>query len=361
MISWQRAGVLLFCVVAAAAATPKFVAAGVARGTMPARMVVPNTFLTIYGSNLGPLPGRCAEVITASTRPVEICGTQVFIDDMPAELLYVAESQINFKVPRDSPQGGTVDIRVVYNGQSSLPVSMKAGFEQVTVSVDGPAYTDMPIWLKIELPYEFGRLSFSSILGPAGFGCNEIEVRRNGRVLPVLFGADWTRYGIVFSGNICGGAQVDRLPLHLLYRIDLPGVYEVRYTLLSAPVGFAPPQSAFRVRSQWTPIEVLAAKPGQRSEWLRSLRDQAPSDALGLLTDFLPSILGVPDDASFDILAGYLYHPNSSVQRYVLNGLSYWPEEYTLHQVQTLLQTRGASDAVTRYMERERAIAAKRQ
>src|ERR1039458_6681453 len=78
----------------------------------------------------------------------------------------------------------------------------------------------------------------------------------------------------------------------------------------------------------------VAAKPGQRSEWLRSLRDRAPSHAAELLTDTLPSLLGVPDDASFDILAGYLYHSDASVQRYALDGLSYWPEEFTIPKIQ---------------------------
>jgi hypothetical protein len=69
----------------------------------------------------------------------------------------------------------------------------------------------------------------------------------------------------------------------------------------------------------------------------------------------------VPDDASFDILAGYLYHPDASVQRYALDGLSYWPEDYTLRKVQALLQMRGPGEAVTRYLAWQRAIAASRQ
>jgi hypothetical protein len=164
------------------------------------------------------------------------------------------------------------------------------------------------------------------------------------------------RYGITISGNICGSyspagdTQADRLPLHLLYRLDVPGAYEVRYTLSNVPAGVAVPETEFRVRSEWTPIEVLAAKPGQRSEWLRSLRDRAPRDAAELLTDVLPNLLGVPDDASFDILGGYLYHSDASVQRYALDGLSYWPEEFTLPKIQALLQARGPSDAVTRFL-----------
>jgi hypothetical protein len=365
MIFWKSAGLLLLGIVAAAAdSPPEFTAAGVARGTQPARMVVPGTFLTIYGSNLG--APRCRAAVPVSTYPRDFCGTQVLIGDMPAELLFVSDKQINFKVPKDAPQGGTVDIRVISNGRSSRPVSMKAGFEQTTVSLDGPAYTDMPVWLKIALPFEFaGAVRYPFISGPAGFGCNQVEVRRNGRMLPLLPGSHWGRYGIVIAGNICGsyapagGTQADRLPLHLLYRLDVPGLYEVRYTLLSMPAGAAVPEAEFRGRSEWTPFEVLAARPGQRSAWLRSLRDRAPGDA-ELLTDTLPSLLGIADDTSFNLLAGYLYHPDAGVQRYALDGLSYWPEEYTLRSLQALVQTRGLSDAVTRYLAWQRAVAAGR-
>jgi hypothetical protein len=48
------------------------------------------------------------------------------------------------------------------------------------------------------------------------------------------------------------------------------------------------------------------------SEWLRSLRYRAPSDTTELLTDTLPGLLGVPEDASFNILARSLYHSDPS-------------------------------------------------
>lgn len=355
---WRPLALTLLGMAAACASSPpEFTAAGVARGTRPARMVVPGTNLTIYGRNLAPPPGQCGAAYPVSTYPKEFCGTQVLLGDAPAELLYVSDTQINFKVPQDAPQSGTVDIRVVYKGQFSQPLAMKVGFEQTTVSLDGPAYTGMPVWLKVDLPFEWaGAVRYPFILGPAGFGCNTVELRRNGRMLPLLPGSNWMRYGVTMGGNICGSyspagdTQADRLPLHLLYRLDVAGVYEVRYTLRNSPAGVAVAETEFRVRSEWTPIEVVAAKPGQRSAWLRSLRDRAPSDAAELLTDTLPSLLGVPDDASFDILAGYLYHSDASVQRYTLDGLSYWPEEFTLPKIQALLRARGPSDAVTRFL-----------
>ena len=68
-----------------------------------------------------------------------------------------------------------------------------------------------------------------------------------------------------------------------------------------------------------------------------------------------------PSGPRFDVYDKSQYHPNASVQRYTLDGLSYWPEEYTLLKVQALLQTWGPGDAVTRYLARQGAIAASRR
>jgi uncharacterized protein (TIGR03437 family) len=80
----------------------------------------------------------------------------VLIGDQPAGLLFVSEKQINFKVPQDSPENGIVDLRVVRMGQSSPPVAMDAGFEKTIISLEQPAYAGMPVWLKVDLPFESG-------------------------------------------------------------------------------------------------------------------------------------------------------------------------------------------------------------
>jgi hypothetical protein len=365
LLRW--ATVLLIGIGAAGAdSPPEFTAAGVVRGDRRAKMVVPGTILTIYGSNLGPISGPLGTCRSTVMPPPlkDLCGTQVLIGDKQAELLFVSDNQINFKVPGDSPRSGTVEIRVVSRGLASPPMMMKAGFEHTTVSLDGPAYVDMPVWLNIDLPYEFeGAVRYPFILGLAGFGCNEVEVRRNGQPLPLLPGSDWTLGGGIFIGNICGSyspasrAQADRLPFHLLYRFDAPGRYEVRYTLLSSPIGFPPLPLEGRTRSEWTLIEVLPANPGQRSAWLQSLRERAPSDPAELLTDILPSLPGLSDDASLEMLAEYLYHANASVRQYAMHALSSWPEKSTVPILQELLKNRGPNEEATRYLTRRRAVA----
>jgi hypothetical protein len=98
---------------------------------------------------------------------------------------------------------------------------------------------------------------------------------------------------------------------------------------------------------------VLLSKPKQRSEWLDDVRARPPADAADLLTDTLPSVLGSPDDVSFEILTGYLYHSDASVRRYALDGLSYWPEESTSRKLLSLLHTKGPSDSLIGFLTRQ--------
>ncbi len=318
---------------------PEFTAKGiVGRGEITPRLLAPGAGLSIYGHYLGPPPGRCAGADLSRPYPHELCGTQVFIGNEPAELLYVSEGQINLRVPANVTEGIHADLRVVRNGESSAPVPMKTGYAKTMVYLDQPAYTDMPVWLRVDLPYEDGTLQYPYLFGRAGFGCNMVEVRKDGKPLPLLPGSNWARRSITFVGNICASyprlsntraadPRDGRLPLHLLYRFDVPGTYEVRFTLQTTP-WHSQPETQFKARSEWTTIEVLPAKAGQREAWLESLRQDAPADAEKLLNDVLPSLLGNPDQLSFVILSGYLNHPDPSVRQYATNGLYYWPDKF---------------------------------
>jgi hypothetical protein len=350
-------GVAAWC----ADSPPQFTAAGITR-----KIIVPGEGISIYGINLGPERGGCAatadpqarepinprnpnpQFTSAAVYPKELCQTQVLIGDKAAGLLFVSDKQINLKIPQDSPEIGDVEIRVVYNGQSSVAVRLPAGFEKTTLSLDQPTYTDMPVWLKVELPALWqNSLQYPFTAGPAGFGCIQVEVRRNGQLLPILPGANWYGGGIAIAGNICGsyGPQHagGRLPIHLLYRFDQPGVYEVRFTLRNEPVELTG-RTQIRAQSEWTPIQILPAKPNQRAQWLDTIRKAAPSDPAELLSNTLPGILGFSDNASLEILLGYLYHPDSSVRRFAEGGLSYWPDDLLARRLLALLQTNGPSD-----------------
>jgi len=359
----------------AAGPPPEFSAAGVVRGAESAPILVPGAGLSIYGIHLGPVPGCAAnadpkrrETINPrnpdpnfadlAVYPKELCGVQVLIGDKAAGLLYVSEKQINLKVPQESVETGMVELRVVSQGQSSASVRMPAGFEKTTVSLAEPAYVNMPVWLKVETRFGLGRVSYPSPIGPAGFGCNQVEVRRDGKLLPVLPGSNWMKYGGSFSGPPCGSyafpagdRKEGRLPLHLLYRFDLPGVYEVRYVARDRAIG--PATSQIRAQSDWTPIEILPSTPDQRKEFLDAMSRRTTTDAAAIVTDILPNILGFPDDASFDLVARYLYHPFPAVHRYASDGLAYWPEDSTSARLLALLDSKGPSEELVRFLLRQ--------
>jgi hypothetical protein len=327
---WLLFGLLLAGGAWSAEAPPEFTLEGVGGARA---ILTPGAIGTIYGQHLG-AAGQCIAPpsVNPPVYPIEICGTQVFVGDEPAGLLYVSEKQINFQVPKDGPECGTADLRVVYNGQWSQPLTMKAGFEKMTIRLDQPAYTDMAVWLKVDFRSESrGGIQYPSILGPAGFGCNQVEVRRDGKLLARMPGSNWNRGPIMFGGNICGGygptphGFENRLPLHLVYRFDEPGTYEVRYTLRDLPFGGTGPVQ-IKIQSEWTPIEVLPANHYQRAQWLEDVRNRHPMDAAELLSDVLPSVLGLPDEASLEIVRSYLDHPDENVRRFAANGLYYWPE-----------------------------------
>ena len=252
----------------------------------------------------------------------------MLIGDKPAGLLYVSPKQINFKIPQDIAESGMVDLRVISQGQSSAPVRFPAGFEKTSISLYRSAYTDMPVWLKVTRPFGLGHVGYPSPVGSAGFGCDEVEVRRDGKPLPLLPGANWMRYGAGGSGPICGSyalpagtRSLDILPLHLLYRFDTPGTYEARYTLRSRPMGW-PSAGEVRAQSEWTTIEVLPAAPNHRREFLDSV-SQRELSASELRPMSCPASWAYPTTiTSFEIVAQNLYHSFPGVRRYAMYGLS---------------------------------------
>jgi hypothetical protein len=312
--------------------------------------------ISIYGQDLGPERGcegqadnrrtekpnpRRARQSFAETLiyPTELCGVQVFVGDKPAGLLYVQEKQVNFKVPQDVPLDGEAELKVIFQERSSSPVRVPFGLENPKLSVEGIARVGSPVWIKVDLPYGWGFVVYPVSYLPADFGCHGLEVRQNGIALSRITVATAPMIG---PGNGCGNdssipghpvPHQGRLPLHLQYRFEKPGVYEVRYT--RRRIIYSPD---VLLRSEWTPIEVLGAQTAPRRA--------APQDPAEILSDFLPSVLGFPDGASLSIVLEYVYHPNDTVRRYVAGGLAYWPEKDVESRLAELIRTKGPSDAV---------------
>jgi hypothetical protein len=315
--------------------------------------LAPDLILSIFGNNLGPNTGCASFHDAKGIYPKELCDTQVLVGGIPSELLWAQAGQINFRVPSQTPVEGTADLVVVYQGRSSQAVAMPLRVESPTLALDGPARVGMPVWLRLDMPYyRDSGIRYPYNVFPAAFGCNEVEVRRNGVLLPRMADAGTQGFGgIIGPGNPCGGIGPSgnprfhgRLPLHLQYRFDQPGTYEVRLTMRRLV------RHDVSSVTDWTKIEILPADPGARSRWLADTVAHAPTDAGNLLADFLPSILGHPDDDTLQILRSYLYHPDRVVREYAMYGLTYWPEDQIAPRLWEWERTQGPTDATVRYL-----------
>ena len=214
---------------------------------------------------------------------------------------------------------------------------------QASVALEAPARVDLPVWLKISTRNEI-RYPFYTV--PDWHTCYDVEVRKDGKPVP-RFKPPPTAIAqvIIFAGNICGGLYLPgklqhpgSIPLHVMYRFEQPGIYEVRY--MEQHVALSP----------WTPIEIQAATPADRVKWLAEASAHAPSDATSLLSGYLPDILGVPDERSLQLLAPYLNHPDAMVRQYVSYGLSYWPGEEAIKAVLATIGTQGPSEDSARVL-----------
>ena len=350
-------------------AQPVFTAGSVmpSHGTKPYPLM-PGMLVTIYGHALGPVSGCVGQadrtkLETPSPQrpdqfppslfiyPSSLCGVQVFVGTDAAGLLYASESQINFKMPQSTPMEGTAELRVVHRGRSSAPITVNLGAGRPEISLDAPAYTGMPVWIRVAMPFGFGEIAYPPGLHPAAFYCYEIEVRHHGVLMQPLPNAEKkaTMPG-VYSGGPCGVLGLPgerkhegRLPIHLLYRFHQSGTYEVRLTRVDNL--FRPEKTL--TTSEWTAIEILAAPPNHRAKWLVEMSRQPPSDVVNLLEDWLPSILGVPDEASLELILPYLYHPESLARGFTALGLGYWPKAEQKAAAMRVLVERGPTDVIT--------------
>jgi hypothetical protein len=185
---------------------------------------------------------------------------------------------------------------------------------------------------------------------PADFGGHQFEVRRNGVLLrpnpalhglPVAAGGPGT-YGTIGWGSLVGlphePKNPRRLPLHLLYRFDRPGRYEVRY----AGYDFRyPMEKHVLARSPWVPIEVRPLPPGKRQAWLDAMRSAEPGDPVEWLSDYLPSLLAVPDAAVLPLLKDAVYHPNDLVRGYALYALSLFDDTLLFSWIPATIEASG--------------------
>src|ERR1035441_8421824 len=295
------------------------------------RPLKPGIEVSLYGQHLGPKTG-CTAGAGGWSDVKQLCETAVTVGGVPAALLYVQDNQINLRIPYNVPTEGMVPFVVTREGRASPAVPVRFAPYLAAITSSGMAYVDMPVWIEVQLPDPLRRsLRYPVAIHPADFGGHQFEVRRHGvllppnsarRTLPTLVNGPGS-YGTIGMGSLVGlphePKNPRRLPLHVLYRLDRPGAYEVRY------VGYDfryPMAKHVLARSPWIAIRVRPLPPAKRQSWLDTMRSAQPADPVEWLSDYLPSLLAVPDAAVLPLLKNAVYHPNDLVRGYALYALS---------------------------------------
>ena len=283
---------------------PHFTREGVTPfGCARPRMLAPGGIPTIYGKGFA----TCAASIPLKgSYPEEACGVRVTVAGKPAGLIYVGPDQINLKIPANAPDEGMADIQVCVRAACSDPVPVRFSSRKAYLRVQGTAYVRMPVWIEADLPGPHD-IFYPYVASPWAFGDYKLEVRREGKLLPPL------RPPSVLRGVIGGFGTVappdsprSRLPLHLVYRFDQPGVYSVRLTTWKREAS---------IESDWTDIDVKPFSEAQRDAWLQAEAARLPSATPGqLVGDITPSLLAWPDEKALAILLRAVDHPDSLVR-----------------------------------------------
>jgi hypothetical protein len=228
------------------------------------------------------------------------------------------------------------------SAQGPRPVGAAAppsAVQAFTVRVDAPARVGLPIWVHSDLTgFLTARYPFNSNL--RYLACTRLELKRDGHVLsPRPLGS------LTLGGPECGSAAPrsspqNRLPLHVIFAIDTPGRYSVRWTVTN---GF-PASGTTVAQSAWLDFDISAAKASEREAWLSKLLAAPPSDSGAYVGDYLPSLLADPSDprVARAIVDG-TYSLDSLVASFAVNSLGTLPADLTVPSTLEALRRRGPS------------------
>ncbi len=261
-----------------------------------------------------------------STYKTELCVTRVLVGGIEAKLIAVMPGQINFVLPDHPWENQMVDFQVVREGRTSAVVPVYFGFNRPVISLAAPAFAGMPVWLQVEKPFGTGRLRYPFRPEPWDMGPATFEVRFQGHELPILKLLPYPPMGF---GMMTVGLPrevpskfLSRIPLHLVYPMDRPGTYQIRYTEYRDRPGST--ERKVYLQSEWTDIELLPSTSVQRGEWFRLLAASQTDETIELLANFLPALLAAHDEPALRLLVPYLESPDSLVRQYAAYALNYF-------------------------------------
>ena len=295
-------------------------------GSAEVRPLIPGLLTWIFGTELSGSSGCGAErLMDPATYRTELCGVRVLVGGREARLVAVMPGQINLLLPDVGWENEMVDFQVVREGRGSATVPVYFGFNRPVLSLAAPALAGLPVWLRVDLPCGKERLGYPFNTRPWEIGPGIVEVRGEGREIAMLSVLPFPPWGVGGSMSLSSPvpkAILDRVPLHLVYPLDRPGRYEVRYTEFRDRPGSA--ERTVYQQSDWTAMEVGASTAAQRRAWFKALTASRPNDVVTVLADFLPSLLAERSEASLRVLARYLAFRDRRIRQYAEYALNYF-------------------------------------
>ena len=80
--------------------------------------VAPGEIVSIFGTGIGPTEGASATLDSSGAVTTGLGGTTALFGGIAAPLFYSQDSQVNAQVPYEMTPGDTVEVEILYNGQS---------------------------------------------------------------------------------------------------------------------------------------------------------------------------------------------------------------------------------------------------
>jgi len=323
--------------------------------------LMPNDVTALYGRNLAPTAACAYPAPVNGIYPTEVCGVQVIVAGVPAQLLAVLKGQINFKVPAEAPISGEAPIVVTVRGVSSQPAMVPFGKRtRVMLSLAGPAYVHMPVWIEVDR-FRADVISYPYSLDPRNFGGGRVEVRFNGIMLKP-FENPQSDGPMVFAGLLNGSiAPADsprgRLPLHLQYRFDVPGRYEIRF--IGTRMEPEPGRGIQNVQvdeSDWTEIEILPYSDAEREKWIEERIAKMPTSPGLLVGDAIPDLLAVHDALALSAILPELYDRDELVRRFTAASLTMFDSALLAKQMTALVREKGPTEEITRIVDQHEEL-----
>lgn len=237
------------------------------------------------------------------------------------------------------------------------------------ISVDKPALTGMPIWLRAaQSGLRPTHYPFSQ--DPCEFGNNRIELRLNNNPVPLRRAANRQSIPSTFIDPNEGDTRfssktvaLDALPLHLLFSFDRPGVYSVRWSRLHiSSFDTEKPKEVLVAQSDWLSFRVADSTEQQRKAWLLKQLASAPIDESLLVGRYLPSILAAaPDQKVLPVLIQQIYAyahrdgngavpDEGAVGYYACDALSLFRDEDVRKAIVNAIKERGPNELIAFYL-----------